>query len=206
MKGGVLKKINKFMKKFDCIVVGNSPTLVGSNLGDVIDSYKTIIRVNLCNVPDIYEHTGAKTHIWASSLYNRAQEKFKISKQEADSFIPPNILNKEVWTRHPSSRDYAKDYFQDNSFKYRDLIRKPYNAVTGIMAISTAIDVYKNVDIVGHTLYVESKGNTQTYSHDSYHEQGLIDRRGDSVSLLSSYRKKGKLNLLNPKEESILFS
>jgi len=195
-----------FNKKFNCIVVGNSPTLVGSNLGDIIDSYETIIRVNLCNVPNLYKDTGKKTHIWAASLYSRAQEKFKMSKQEADSFIPPTIINKEIWYRHPTSRDYVKDYLQDDSFKYRAITRKPDNGVTGIMAISTAIEIYKNVDIVGHTLYVESKGNTQTYSHSSHHEQGLIDRRGDSVRLLSSYREEGKLNLLNPKEESILFS
>ena len=194
------------MKVFDCIVVGNSPTLIGSNLGSIIDSYKTIIRVNMCNVPSIYKDTGEKTHIWATSLYDRAQEKFKISKQEADSFIPPTIINKEIWYRHPASMDYAKNYFQDDSFKYKTIIRKPDNAVTGVMAISTAIEIYKNIDIVGHTLYVESKGNTQTYSHNSYHEQGLIDRRGDSVNLLNLYHKEGKLNLLNPKEKSILLT
>ena len=203
------------MKKFDCIVVGNSPTLVGSSLGNIIDSYKTIIRVNMCNVPDLYQDTGEKTHIWATSLYDRAQEKFKISKQEADSFIPPNIINKEVWYRHPVSRDYAEKYFQDDSFTYKEIIRKPpkrlvgekFNRpVTGIMAIITAINVYQNIDIVGHTLYVESKGNTQTYSHNSHHEQALIDQRKDSVNLLNSYRKEGKLNILNPEEESILFS
>ncbi len=194
------------MKKFDCIVVGNSPTLVGSNLGDIIDSYETIIRINLCNVPNLYKDTGKKTHIWVSSLYDRAQEKFKISKQEVDSFIPPNIINKEVWTRHRASTDYAKDYFQDNSFKYKNLICKPHKAVTGVMAVNDAINIYKNVDIVGHTLYIESEGNTKTYSHDSYHEQGLIDRRGDSVRWFIQKLKRGELNLLNPKEENILFS
>ena len=99
-------------------------------------------------------------------------------------------------------------------FTYKEIIRKPKHLigkkfdrpVTGIMAIVTAINVYQNVDIVGHTLYVESKGNTQTYSHNSHHEQALIDQRIDSVNLLDSYRKEGKLNLLNPEEESILFS
>ena len=200
------------MKKFDCIVVGNSPTLVGTNLGKIIDSYETIVRVNMCNVPDLYQDTGEKTHIWATSLYDRAQEKFNISKEEADSFIPPNIINKEIWWRHRASKKYAADYFAGKPMNYRRIIRKPpkwtYNSkpVTGIMAIATAIDIYKKVDIVGHTLYVESEGNTQTYSHDSHHEQGLIDNRGDSVNLLNYYRKNGNLRLLNPEEESILFS
>ena len=97
-------------------------------------------------------------------------------------------------------------YFQDNSFKYKSLICKPHKAVTGVMAVNDAINIYKNVDIVGHTLYIESEGNTKTYSHDSYHEQGLIDRRGDSVRWFIQKLKRGELNLLNPKEENILFS
>lgn len=198
--------MENFNKKFDCIVVGNSPSLVGTNLGDIIDSYKTIIRVNMCNVPDIYSDTGIKTHIWATSLYDRVQKKFNISKAKANSYIPPVLLDKEVWYRHPASRDYAKDFYSDNSINYKSITRPSYGyAVTGVMAILTAINRFKSIDIVGHTLYIESDGKTKTHNQDSYQEDGLITQRAPQVNMIHSFYKEGNLNLLNPKEKLILF-
>lgn len=194
-----------YNKKYDCIVVGNSPSLVGTNLGDVIDSYKTIIRVNMCNVPALYHDTGSKTHIWATSLYERAHEKFEMSKSEIDSHIPPNVLNKEVWYRHDASKDYARTFYLDDEINYKQIIRPKGFAVTGVMAILTALQRFKNIDIVGHTLYVESGGKTKTYSKRSHQENRLIKQRNPQVRQLASFFKKGQINLLNTKESKILF-
>ena len=51
-----------------CIVVGGSPSILEYGLGEKIDSFDRVIRVNSCPVKGIESHVGSKTNIWVTSL------------------------------------------------------------------------------------------------------------------------------------------
>jgi len=48
------------------IVVGNGPSLIGSNLGEFIDSFDQVIRFNNFNILNFEKDVGTKTTLWAT--------------------------------------------------------------------------------------------------------------------------------------------
>ena len=196
------------MKKSEVIVVGTSPSVLGSNLGDIIDSYETVIRVNMCNNPSLHNDIGEKTNIWATSVYERAQSKFNQTREETLGFTPPEIINKEIWYRHEASLTFFNKYKKEKGEKYKTTLlpRKSIaTAVTGILAIDYAVEIYGSIDIVGHSLYLESEGKTVSYNHDTFQEQALIDGRGSQVDLILKHHSNQKLNFLLESEKELYF-
>lgn len=51
------------------IVVGNGGSLLDREMGNLIDSYDTVVRINRCKTDGFEKHVGSKTDIWVVSVH-----------------------------------------------------------------------------------------------------------------------------------------
>jgi hypothetical protein len=49
------------------IVIGNSPSVLDHELGEIIDDYDVVIRINRCPTKGYEKNIGSKTDIWATT-------------------------------------------------------------------------------------------------------------------------------------------
>lgn len=62
----------------DVILIGNGPSVKKYEYGDLIDSYKTVIRFNWYHIDGFEKNVGTKTDIWFTSVFDpiRAKKKY----------------------------------------------------------------------------------------------------------------------------------
>jgi len=62
----------------DVVLIGNGPSVKKYEYGDLIDSYKTVVRFNWYHIDGYEKHVGTKTDIWFTSIYDpiRAKKKY----------------------------------------------------------------------------------------------------------------------------------
>ena len=69
------------MSDKNIILIGNSPTILSSKLGSVIDEFDTVVRFNNFVTAGYEESVGSKTDIWAigasSSVFPRDPNDFE---------------------------------------------------------------------------------------------------------------------------------
>ena len=207
--------------KTKCIVVGGSPTLINAGYGTLIDSYETVVRVNMCHTHGTMrsitrKDLGTKTSIWCTSVNKRKQP------NTSDYFLPETLEDNQVWFRMKQGRD---DYTQliENKFgkinasvlrnhtghtsKIDTELRHVYGnnyIVTGVLAILNCIRLYGDVTILGHTLYLESNKST-TYPGKVTDEK-LSDNCKPLIPILKRLHQEGKLVFINNDEKTLLFN
>ena len=169
------------------VIVGNSPSLLSNQLGKVIDSHDTVIRVNKCVTKGYKKHIGEKINIWATTR-----------NDFHGNWIPEKIYNlDQIWIRTPST--YRKLWLPDakktqggwhhkglknangnmipwatmsknlvfESDRYfqhltKDLEHEP---CTGLLTILTATKFYKNISLVGFTFYADDRSQNNNYEY-----------------------------------------
>ena len=65
-------------KKSDLILVGNGPSVKSHKMGELIDSYDTVVRFNWYHIDGYEEYVGTKTDIWFTTIFDpiRAKKKY----------------------------------------------------------------------------------------------------------------------------------
>lgn len=89
------------------IVVSNSPVVLEKKLGEKIDKFDIIIRINDFEINGYEEHVGTKTHIWASysaPKQHRSHPIYRIA-QWMDYYHGKMEPFKEIWTVRESKDD-----------------------------------------------------------------------------------------------------
>ena len=81
----MIKKLNDLP---DVVVIGNSPTALLHEFGELIDSFDKVIRVNKCVTEGYEKFIGTKTSIWSTTTNKRWE-----------GFFPPVISDFRVWLR-----------------------------------------------------------------------------------------------------------
>jgi hypothetical protein len=156
------------------IIVGNSPSILLREYGELIDSYDVVIRINRCVTKGFEKYLGKKLNIWATS---------RTDKYEGGKYVPENYKNiKYLWIRtkksNPNSKDdktgikgrylpLPKDFpkeVRDNPYvmykdqkwfiNYKNLLH-PFKLdkepCTGLLTILTACRFYDDITIHGFT-------------------------------------------------------
>ena len=156
------------------IIIGNSPSVLEYKLGDIIDSYDVVIRINRCITRGFEENIGEKIDIWATT---------KNSYYE-DKFVPENYKDLSyIWHRTPLSKkslilpektnashyimfktSNKLDSYWDKNHRLKKTNHEP---CTGLLTILTSTLFYSDVTIHGFTFYGESKGFVTGYYRDS---------------------------------------
>lgn len=168
------------------IVVGNSTSVLSQELGEIIDSYDVVVRVNHCPTKGYEKFIGKKINIWATT-------KTTIFK---DNFVPEDFLNLSyIWHRTDNTKlksqlpehkkipeyiMYKNDDFKKNFGHLIDnnwfLNGTNQELCTGLLAILTSTLFYKDVTIVGFTFYTEE--NAQKNLDYSYYRRDQLDSQG----------------------------
>jgi len=200
----------------DIIIVGSSPSLLWYKFGKYIDEYENVIRINKCFSEGLYDHTGKKIDIWATT-----------NNERWNRFNPIDELTKEVWTRVPCTRQefLANGTFNNFSGKcipMRDNRKKctlgstTFNNFkhpglgTGLIAINYALQRFKKITIIGHTFYLESQdGSALDFYSDKESEEHAKNRKRffqkdeyglSSLRYVKNWIREERIVLLNPHE------
>jgi len=207
----IMNKLDKYFTKWkpetDVVVVGCSPSLRWYDFGKYIDQFKTVIRINICLKEGMFNHTGKKLDIWATTGNNRW-----------DGYSPLDISNpSEVWPRVSGYADELKANGTLDNFKgpVTAMDRSGVSGFgvglgTGLIAINHAIERYGKVTLIGHTFYLESE-DAKCYDfhselEDAEHKKNRLEHHNKNsyglraLKYVQDWRAEDKAVLLNPWE------
>jgi hypothetical protein len=183
------------------IIVGNSPSILLQEYGELIDSYDVVIRVNKCVTEGFEKYIGKKLDIWATTRTDNYGD-----------YVPENYKDiKYLWLRTKKSNPEGKDPETGKKGRYLKLpkdfpkealekryimfkIQKWYNnykpflkpfdlrkePCTGLLTILTACRFYDDITVHGFTFGIQSDNKHRLSGY--YRESELI--ANDSGSLV----------------------
>jgi hypothetical protein len=161
------------------IIIGNSPSILLQEYGELIDSYDVVIRVNRCVTKGFEKYIGKKIDIWATTRTDNI-----------DDFVPENYLEiKYLWKRTPKVKlELPEDFpkvkehimYKTSNFNkhYGSLLEefdiKRYEPDTGLLTILTSLIFYKDVTVHGFTFYTEQ----ETHNVLGYYRESEVGKNG----------------------------
>ena len=66
--------------KSKVIIIGNSPSILNKERGDLIESFDIIIRINKCATKGFEKYIGNRTDIWATTYFKYHKDPNNIEK------------------------------------------------------------------------------------------------------------------------------
>ena len=169
------------------IIIGNSPSILLQEYGELIDSYDVVIRINRCITKGFEKYIGQKIDIWATS-----------HGYMMDNFVPLKYGDiRYLWKRTPKvklnldncptcghGRDFSKvinhvmyktkDYNKHFKKYIRTRFKLKHEPCTGLLTILTSLKFYKDVTIHGFTFYTEHEKHTV----EGYYRESEVDEDG----------------------------
>ena len=161
------------------IIIGNSPSILLQEYGELIDSYDVVIRVNRCLTTGFEKYIGKKIDIWATTRTDNI-----------DDFVPENYSEiKYLWKRTPKVKlELPEDFpkvkehimYKTSNFNkhYGSLLEefdiKRYEPDTGLLTILTSLIFYKDVTVHGFTFYTEQ----ETHNVLGYYRESEVGKNG----------------------------
>ena len=161
------------------IIIGNSPSILLQEYGELIDSYDVVIRVNRCVTKGFEKYIGKKIDIWATTRTDNI-----------DDFVPENYSEiKYLWKRTPKVKlelpeDFPKVkehimYKTSNFNKHYGVLLdefdiKKHEPDTGLLTILTSLIFYKDVTVHGFTFYTEQ----ETHNVLGYYRESEVGKNG----------------------------
>ena len=167
------------------IVVGNSPSILEKDYGEIIDSYDVVIRVNRCITKGYEKNIGKRIDIWATTRTDTY-----------GPWVPENYKDIQyLWTRTKKPKpgsdylklpkdfpNYGERYIMYKNQKWWRNVEpflKPFNLKkeldTGLITIFTACRFFKDVTVHGFTFGTQSEGEnniTGYYRESEVNEDG----------------------------------
>ena len=159
MMDPLLDRLNKFNEN-DIIIIGGGQSILNHKLGEFIDSFPTIGRINNYKTYGFEEYIGSKTNIWFNGA-NQGLKKNKVIPHRVVVLIPPNILAEKGGKIH----DRIIKRLNTNSYelvpkKYMDKFESEVNTqrlTTGTNSILWALENFNRVYIHGFDFFIDSK-------------------------------------------------
>ena len=166
-----------FVKDGGVAIVGSSPSLLGKNLGDKIDSYENVVRFNFASVNGFEASVGSKTtaRVVGMTITESHLDKFSFIKEREDSVIVTKDKNRQLLSKVYDVDEivFFKDYVTDTRNTFRrleefigevtDLKKAPR---TGLVILSMLLECYsknKKIDVYGFDLQVPEDGPWQNH-------------------------------------------
>jgi len=177
------------------IIVGNSPSILSQECGELIDSYDVVIRVNKCVTEGFEKYIGKKLDIWATTRTDNYGD-----------YVPENYKDiKYLWLRTKKSnpdeknprylklpKDFPKEALEKRYIMFKNQkwysnykpFLKPFDLTkepcTGLLTILTACRFYDDITVHGFTFGIQSDNKHRLSGY--YRESELI--ANDSGSLV----------------------
>ena len=168
-----LDRLNKFNEN-DIIIIGGGQSILNHKLGEFIDSFPTIGRINNYKTYGFEEFIGSRTNIWFNGA-NQGLKKNEVIPHRVVVLIPPNILAEKGGKIH----DRIIKRLNTNNYelvpkKYMDKFESEVNTqrlTTGTNSILWAIENFDRVFIHGFDFFIDSK----THYNDGKIKKWLIE-------------------------------
>ena len=82
------------------LIIGNGPSASQHNLGNQIDSFDQVVRINNFVTKDMEDQVGSRTDIWVNGA-NQGLQKRTILPENIIVMIPPVVLQRKGEDIHP---------------------------------------------------------------------------------------------------------
>jgi len=157
------------------LVVGNSPSVLQYNYGELIDTFDIVIRCNWYKILGYENHVGTKTSIWAIAI---GREFMRIhEKQTSTHFLERDQDPKKMdglWLRFSKSdRAGAMNYFNKiyGDVKHVEIPNDWYKDCIGLCCCKLALQTWKNSEVwsFGNTFHLEQKNKLGRFHYYDYH-------------------------------------
>jgi len=168
-----LDRLNKFNEN-DIIIIGGGQSILNHKLGELIDSFPTIGRINNYKTYGFEEFIGSRTNIWFNGA-NQGLKKNKVIPHRVVVLIPPKILAEKGGKIHDRIiRRLNTEKYELVPKKYMDKFESEVNTqrlTTGTNSILWAIENFDRVFIHGFDFFIDSK----THYNDGKIKKWLIE-------------------------------
>lgn len=144
------------------LIIGNGPSVQNFNLGNQIDKFENIARINNFKTIGFEELIGSKTTIWCNGA-NQNLDKRNENFNRIMVFIPPNILNEKgdsIHTRIQKRLGVLKDKYElvpIEKMKYYEQKCDCHRLTTGTNSILWAVENFEKVVIHGFDFFQNGK-------------------------------------------------
>ncbi len=148
--------------KNSILIIANGPSTLKKKLGDVIDKFENIARINNYEISGFENYIGSKTEIW----FNGGNQKLKPRpdfKGETIVFIPYKILEKKadkIVERTSKRLKLNSDQYtlvSKEKMKYFEELSNIQRPTTGLNSILWSLDNYKKIFIYGFDFFLKGK-------------------------------------------------
>ena len=148
--------------KNSILIIANGPSTLKKKLGDIIDKFENIARINNYEISGFENYIGSKTEIW----FNGGNQKLKPRpdfKGETIVFIPYEILEKKAdkIVKRTSKRlklnSEQYTLVSKEKMKYFEESSNIQRPTTGLNSILWSLDNYKRIFIHGFDFFLKGK-------------------------------------------------
>lgn len=135
------------MKTKSIIVIGNGSSLIDSSLGNKIDEFDEVIRINDFRIFGYEDDVGTKTDIWCT--YNPKNKVEKLIRSHIDhGFTIDDLKNitkgiKEIWYVSWNPENLMNSWKHNKSFKQLDI----YNRIKRHQSITNSKKLRKHIPV-----------------------------------------------------------
>ena len=177
------------------VIIANAPSVLGHKLGEKIDTYQTVARINNYQIKGFENSVGTRTDIWFNGA-NQGLKKRKSIPESVIVFIPPEILNRKGNSIH--NRIQKRLNLNGNGYTCISLDKmleyeKMCNIArltTGTNAICWAMEHYEDVTIHGYDFFQKAKNH-------------YFDGKLMNIAIKSGIKKYGKKHSLKDEKEFV---
>ncbi len=166
------------MKNKTILIIGNGPSILKNKLGEEIDKFQTVARINNYKINNYEKFVGAKTSIW----FNGGNQNLRVPTilpKKIIVFVPFEIINNNLEkikarTSHRIGLN-PNEYELTSQEKMKDyeLISKIKRPTTGLNSILWAIENYDKIIIHGFDFFQKSK----EHYYDNYFFKKIINMK-----------------------------
>jgi len=194
-----LEKNNKIL------VIGNGTSVLNKSLGDKIDNFENVARINNYKINNYKKYIGSKTSIWFNGA-NQGLKKRDSIPEKVIVFIPSIIqTNKNNYNRVVKSRLGFSKYDLVNYKKIKSYEKEcgSNRLTTGTYSILWSIENFEQVYIYGFDFFIHSKSHYfDNKLVSTLKDKGIIPKAkkhdmNKEKSYIDNLIQNGKLNLFN---------
>ncbi len=150
------------MKNNTILIIGNGASVMNHQLGNYINQYGQVARINNYKIKGYEKYLGNRTDIWLNGANSKLKKRDKYPKKIL-VFIPSSILSKKkdnvvnyVSKRLKLDRDKFKVVPKNEIIEYENIMDHD-RPTTGLYAILWGLRYFDNVIIHGFDFFIESK-------------------------------------------------
>jgi len=172
----------------EVLLIGNGPSCLDKELGELIDSHETVIRFNDFETKGYEKHVGTKTDVWVKT---KMSSKHITKNFKSKFYVYPNIIR----CTEEEKKILVNDGFNVIPVKFYNKVNKLLDAgnlwaTTGLVMIYYFIEKGYNVKIHGFDFF---ENGVHYYKDDNK----MIGHRPDlEKALVNNLINKGEVKLL----------